>query len=210
MTTHYLTPEQGSPMARKFYPAYTGQKFAVTVAESYQFNDYWDGGSREYATLAVCDALGELRSVASPTGIVAPWNKESHTRTQIPVNGMVIAHSIFLGKDMGITFYVSPGSVFLPKMLPANTDNDTTTAEKSVLYATRCYKNSYSGRNNIREDEACCPRYGARHPNGISVSRQEYRAAREELIRKGYLNKAGALTVSGRNAAQNIKNFPKE
>jgi len=210
MTTYHLTPEQGQPFAKKFFPSYNGQKFAVHFSDSYQFSDYWDGGSRSYAILIAQDPDGTLRTVTSPTGTIAPWNREAHAQTAIPQNGMVIEHSIFCGKDMGIRFYISPNSIFLPKMLPAATtpDNGTSVAEKAVLYATRCYKNSYGGKNNIREDEATDPRYGARHPNGISLTRQEYRDAREDCIRKGYLNKAGALTVTGRNVSEPLRNFP--
>jgi hypothetical protein len=79
---------------------------------------------------------------------------------------------------------------------------------RAVGHWFTCERCRLTAERYIREDEATEPRYGARHPNGIGLTRQEYREAREECIRKGYLNKAGALTVTGRNAAANLKNFP--
>lgn len=201
MKTVYLTKEQGEPMARKFYPEYKGNKFSVRIQETYRFHDYWDGGSREYATLAVQDENGVLRSVSNPTAHHNPITQsEAHQETTIPKNGMIIEHCIFCGKDMGINFILSPDSVFLPLMLPESTET-VPIAERIVLYSVCSLKNSYGGETNIRESRAV---------QETKITRDEYREAFKSCQVKGYLNKAGAVTVSGRNIVSGLYHWPKD
>jgi hypothetical protein len=199
--SYYLTPEQGAPMARKYFPGYKGRKYSVDVRESYRFNDFWSGGSREYAVLVQMMPDGELRAYASPTGGLNPITEQmAHASTVIPPDGMVIVHSIFCGKDMGITFIVSPNSLFLPKMLPASADN-LSWEMKVVLYSCRALVSTYNGESNYREKESV---------RRAGITAEQYRAAKEECVRLGYLNRAGAITITGKNQVSDLYHFPEK
>jgi hypothetical protein len=76
--------------------------------------------------------------------------------------------------------------------LPAPTE--LTEDEEIVLVATRSLKASYGGVSNYRLSEA-------RRYTGIDLHRWE--TAKAMLIAKKLLNKAGAITVEGRNACPN-------
>jgi hypothetical protein len=75
------------------------------------------------------------------------------------------------------------------RLLPAPTE--LTEDEEIVLVATRSLKACYGGVSNYRFSEA--KRY-----TGIDLHRWE--TAKATLIAKKLLNKAGAITVEGRNA----------
>jgi hypothetical protein len=93
---------------------------------------------------------------------------------------------------MGLTFHVHPADA--AALLPAPAA-DLSAHEKLVLEATASLKSSYGGRDRYQmaTDDL---RY-ARKPY---PSRAEWDAAKAELIGRGYLNKAGVITVAGRNA----------
>lgn len=186
-------------LANKVF-GYSGHKFQVNPAESVTTPSYWDGGSKTdwavvtqksagYApegstALTVGDnqynvlTVGECGSAFSPD---APT-------FNITPNMFVMAHSIFCGKDMGITFYVHPSR--LPALLPAPSAALSREC-RIVLCATRSLKSSYAGISNFRFHEA-------HSQTGITLA--DWERCKAELIGMGLLNKAGAITVSGRNA----------
>ncbi len=94
------------------FPDYRGRKFQIVFQESLRFYDTnWSGGSRnEYAFVA---ADGRTKHLAVP----APWdNVAEGQRVELTPNVLVVRHSHFCGKDMGITIYAHP--CYLPKYLP--------------------------------------------------------------------------------------------
>ena len=97
---------------------------------------------------------------------------------------------------MGLHYYIHPQNA--TALLPAKAD--LTSLEKLILEATRSLKSSYMGRDRYQmklEDY----RYSADAKNGIAFpTRAEWEQAKADLYAKGYLNKAGAITVKGRNA----------
>lgn len=109
---------------------------------------------------------------------------ESPTLTLPETGGFVVKHSIFCGKDVGLTVYAHPA--ILTALLPAPVV--LTDAETIVLCATVALKASYDGRKP-RRDEA------ARH----GVDGAAFDAAQASLRDKGLMDARGAVTPDGRN-----------
>ena len=95
---------------------------------------------------------------------------------------------MFQGKDLGLMFYVHPDDAI--KILPASTDELTDT-EKKVLAVIRGLKSSY------RADQF----------NRIGIKSPELEAIKASLAKRDYLNKAGAITVKGRNASSGVNPY---
>jgi hypothetical protein len=127
--------------------------------------------------------------------MTAPWGDRKDRKIDLKPGYLVICHTIFCGKDLGLTFFVHPDNA--AKLLPAPAA-ELTRAEKLVLEASCSLKASYMGRDRyemMRENA----RYSA---DGIAQfpTRAEWDQAKTDLIGKGLLNKAGAVTVAGKNA----------
>jgi len=105
----------------------------------------------------------------------------------LPPGIVIVKHSIFCGKDTGITIYANANE--LVPLLPAKAE--LTSHENTVLTFTRSYKSSYAGVSNYRF-------YEASRATGIKID--EWNAAKAALIERKLLNKAGAITPAGRNA----------
>lgn len=75
---------------------------------------------------------------------------------------------------------------------------DLTYEEKIVLWATRSLKSSYAGISNYRFHEA---------QQFFRINRHQWEQAKGDAIRKGWLNKAGAITTAGRNLAAKLDQY---
>jgi hypothetical protein len=183
---------------RKDVPAairgsYTGNKFKVVVTESMTIPadaGLWSGGSRDhYQVVELFSA--ERRS--APNQHLDPWTSARQDRKIELRDGFaVVEHSIFCGKDMGLTIYINANhaAALLPAPVELSAD------EQFVLQATRQYKSSYNGLDRYQ----LATQYN--FSGKVFPTREAYNAAREALIAAGFLNKAGALTTKGKNAAQ--------
>ena len=193
MTTIHLEPNQVPPQLRG---GYSGKIFkAVVCTEMTIPRDagLWSGGSCD-TFRAVNFETGE--QIAIPGQTASPWDK-SRNDNRIPLRPgfAIIEHSIFCGKDMGLRFYIHPDNA--TKMLPPA--HELTKHEKLVLTATQSLKSSYGGRDRYQMMSGS---YEAQKILGSELFplRSEWEAAKQALIGKGLLNKAGAITVAGRNA----------
>ena len=173
---------------------YSGKHFKARVVESVTVPSYagnWDGGSRDTYTLINLETGQE---VAASDNVSAPWDKRSDRLIVLRPGFAVVEHSIFCGKDMGLTFYVHPDNA--AKLLPAPAA-PLSDHERIVLNATGAFKSSHNGKDRyaMASDEARWSRNAATFP-----TREQWQSAKDSLIAKGLLNKAGAITVTGRNA----------
>ena len=102
MNNAKMTAEQ-KRIALAAFPGYRGRKFNVRAVRTYTLDDYWDGGSRTYVK-AVDLATGR---VGEPSAMVHnPMNGAAHAQFEIPAGVALIEHSVFCGKDCGLTFVV--------------------------------------------------------------------------------------------------------
>lgn len=96
------------------FPDYRGRRFRLHAAARIRLDSvHWDGGSRnEY--VAVHLATGR----AAPARVPAPWFVPSNgIEVDLPVGSLVVEHSVFCGKDAGITVHSHPAN--LAALLPA-------------------------------------------------------------------------------------------
>lgn len=189
MTTVYLEPDATlKAIAQAAFPNYAGKKFKVLAATDYHCQNYWSGGSKKSFVLMKREGM---EVISPPFATTNPMNSVAHTTFAIPPGCVVVEHYIASGKDMGICFVVRPDEMD-SQMLPAQ--EDLTIDQKIVLIATRTFKSSYGGIKNYRFSEAS-------QVTRITIDRWE--AAKAQLIESGHLNKQGAITPKGRNAAGN-------
>jgi len=177
---------------------YSGKSFKAIVCTEMTIPadaGLWSGGSRDTFTV-ICAYTG--KTVNMPGQYAAPWDSSRREQKIAMVSGaIVVEHSIFCGKDLGLTFYVHPDNA--AKLLPAPT-GDLTAIEKLVLVYTAHRKSSYMGKDRyaMAVDDA---RYGyGENRDKLAPTRAQWDEAKAALITRGLLNKAGAITPAGRNA----------
>lgn len=177
------------------FPDYKGKKYRVVPLDSVTIMDLnWHGGTR--SQYRGCTLAGERTGALDKWNAVAPWrNAAEGSQVEIPKGACLVKHSMFCGKDSGLTIYVHPDN--MPGMLPAPVE--LTAHERIVLRAHKECKSSYNGKD--RYELAAPYDYTwnkAKYPD--YPSRPQWDAAKQSLISKGLLNSRGAITNEGRNA----------
>lgn len=165
----------------KCHPGYNGKKVKLSTTPPTNIRSYWNDGSRSYYTFFSLDT-GEAMVVESNHPVFEAG--KPYYMEKLPERVLLVEHSIFQGKDMGITIYAN--STDMAPMLPS-TDVEMTIDERIVLTFTKCYKSQF----RLQE---------ANRVHHITMDR--WNTAKEALISKGLLNKAGAITTNGKNAIQ--------
>jgi hypothetical protein len=192
--TIYLEPSQIPAAIRS---GYTGKRFRAIVCESVFIPSHaglWDGGSRTTFE-AIHLSSGETR--AASDNMSAPWdNARKDQRIALRDGFAIISHSIFQGKDMGLTIYLHPNNAvaILPPSIELNP------LERLVLEYTMGRKASYNGRD--RFDMLLDDLSYSKDRKGLesTPTRDHWNAAKDSLIAQGFLNARGAITNKGRNA----------
>lgn len=173
-------------IALKAYPGYKGHKFSYHICKSY-INDqsYWDGGSRTYYQYINFGSKEQLE-------VLETTKHTFHTARKIGLKPgwACVTHTVYCGKDQGLTVYFHPDNADLIPKKAELTDN-----EKVVLIATATLKNSYGGRSNIRFHEA---------HRDTRISQDDWDTTKEALIKKGLLLKNGGITSEGRHAVESM------
>jgi len=171
------------------FPELGWKKAQAVISDKITFhNTNWDEGRlREYKIV-------ELKTMkVLPIG-QAPFLRQDNFYTEphmIP-EGFVVVVACFVYKVNHFEIF-APASAITPMITQAPV---LTYPEQVVLVATRCLKPSYAGISNYRF-----------HANQGRVTAEEWETAKASLIEKKFLNKAGAITVDGRNACPN--DYPK-
>jgi len=172
------------------FPSYTGAKFAVVVRETgMSLVSHWDGGSRDSFEVVSLET-GEKRAV--PQNGTA-FDGFALARAPVPANGVaVVEHSISQGKDLGLTLHLHPHNA--TAMLPAPVELNE--HEAFILAATARLKASYAGKDRFDNSRKAYPSALSGH----DMTRDQWDTAKTALIARGMLNKAGAITLAGKNA----------
>lgn len=174
----------------RLFPTYKGRRdvYIIAAEQAELSGTYWEGGSRtEYAAYEpISKALRALPRFDPPQfggPQVAP---------KVPLtdgNGhYIVVAAYHQGSFEYISLYVHPDNIVA--LLPAPIE--LTLAQKVVLVFTRGLKSSYAGIADYRFHEA--------HER-TGISRQQWDEAKAACIAQGLLNKAGAITADGKNAA---------
>lgn len=192
MNTIHLEPSQVPAHLRG---AYTGRKFRAEVCETYTVPmdaGLWSGGTRETFHIV---RLADGAKLPVVEHNASPWSGRQDVPVKIEPGFVLVRHSMFCGRDMGLTFHVHPADAV--KMLPEPVE--LSAHERLVLEATGRFKASYNGQDRYQMAAA---EYAWR-PAETRLpfpSRAEWDAAKASLVAKGLLNRAGAITVAGKNA----------
>lgn len=123
---------------------YRGRKIEIfpTTEVDVRSANYWDGGTRTTYTFL---KLPSLEALNVPS--MHPAYDQRVTRPLPLRPGMIcVQHTIFCGKDAGITICVHPDELNT-LMLPETPHLDEN--ERIMLEYTRSYKNSYQGKNAL-------------------------------------------------------------
>ena len=189
MNTIYLEPrdmpEEARRIFRAAFPAYKGKTFKVCYANGpISVRSYWDGGSRDYYAFV---NLANMATMACPTSSHFD-NVTGVDSVEIPSGSVCVEHSIFCGKDAGLTIICRESES--TKFLPATAE--VTPDVAIVLQYSNEYKNSYGGETGIRF------KYASRE---TGITRDRWDAAKSEAIALHLLRKNGAITPTGRNIA---------
>lgn len=193
MTTLYTTKHDVPKRLRDAFPGYKGKKFKVEPYEDgivALTGRYWDGGSKSSYVLVDFNTGRRTPFADCSPFDSGDFNRRTH---QLQPGQVVVEHSVFCGKDMGLTFHIRAEEV---QQLIPHSPVDLSDDELIVLDATRSYVSSYNGDSNVRFNEA-------RRYTGITASRWE--AAKVSLIRRKLLDKRGAITPAGHNAVGDFR-----
>src|SRR3990167_6708262 len=106
-----VTRKQVWPLVKQVFPEYSGRKFSIVPRDTITFYDLnWGGGSKN--TYRFVSDSGDI--VGLP--VSAPWLEPNEGRTvALPPEFLVLKHTIFCGKDLGITIYTHPAN--MPRLL---------------------------------------------------------------------------------------------
>jgi len=105
------------------FPEYTGRKFKVNASGRVMLLDLnWSGGSRSQYRAATLD--GKSLGGMDRWNHVWPGHNIAEGKTlDIPAGATVVRHSIFMGRDSGLTIFVNPND--MPRLLSnKKLDND--------------------------------------------------------------------------------------
>ena len=105
-------------IVKSAFPEYTGRTFRLSTTGHLLFHDLnWGGGTRNqyYAVPLAKDGMANALPSAPP------WNNPIEGKIiDIPQGWVVCEHSIFCGKDTGITIHANPQDLI--EMLPNGID----------------------------------------------------------------------------------------
>ena len=102
---------QVRPILKRSFPDYRGRKFKIEFTDEVNFyGTNWSGGSRN--SYAFVHADGNDKFLSAPAPWVNPYEGKKHL---LPENVLVVRHTIFCGKDLGITIYAHPS--YAPRLL---------------------------------------------------------------------------------------------
>lgn len=168
---------------RAAFPSFTGLKVEAVVTDTVTFHStQWDEGyKRDYVILRLAD----MKTFTVPEAPFMVRSPDHENAFKIP-DGFVVV--VLVNWRLDYIEIHSPAANITPMLTQ---EIALTEDERTVLIATRSRKSSYAGISNYRFIEA-------KRARGITLDRWE--KAKGDLIAKKLLNKAGAITVEGRNA----------
>jgi hypothetical protein len=168
------------------FPGFNGHGVKANISPTVLFwGTMWDSGNRRTYRILHLATMKQQPIPTEPFMREAPEYQKNWT---IPEGCVVVVHVQCRDEHIEI---ITPTNNVTPAL---EQTIDLTDDEKIVLNATCSYKSSYGGVSNYRFVEA-------KRQTGITLDR--WNMAKESLIAKKLLNKAGAATIEGRNARTN-------
>lgn len=94
-------------LMKKAFPEYKGRTFRVCTYPA-ELSSYWDGGSRDSYVIHDREA-SSFASVQSNHPFFEKDRPRPRFPADFPPSVVVVKHTIFCGKDTGLTLMVRPG-----------------------------------------------------------------------------------------------------
>lgn len=180
------TPEVREIVSRAF-PQFNGRDYRIEPFQGpMSLASYWSGGNRDYFA-GVNLASGQLAHVRENG---TPWMPSVGELTALPTGAAIVQYHA--GPNQFACVYVNADN--LSGFLPAPVELGR--QQRIVLCATRSLKSSYAGIKDYRFHEAA---------SETGITREQWDAGKAACIAAGLLNKAGAITDSGRNAIGSVQ-----
>ena len=169
------------------FPSYSGRKIKLSTDIPDHLDSFWNGGSKN----SFCFISSDFKKFSVPNNHPFYDNSNYRKLSTLPKNVFLIMHSIFCGKDSGITIFCNSEMIsgLIPKTVSISND------EKIVLKFTDASVNTYAGITNLRFKNA-------NRCNGISE--MEWNIAKSSLISQKMLRKNGSITCAGKNQLRTI------
>jgi len=182
---HYLNKKD---VPAHLLGAYKGNKLEAEPCTSVTIPcdaGLWSGGTRQhYVALEI--QTGKMTSL--PGQQSAPWDKDRKSYAiELRPGYAIVCSNVFCGKNLGLTYYVHPSDI--AKLVPDNSTVQLCDVEKRVLRIIQGYK-AFARNDEFRRA-------------GIEIGEAD--AIKARLVTLGLLNKAGAITVAGRNACEGVR-----
>jgi hypothetical protein len=111
-----------SPLVKRVlaatFPEYRGRKVKARLwTGPRRLENYWDGGTRSYYV-----AIRIEDGAVADFGTDNPFVRSTHDPVDLPAGVLLVEHSIFCGKDMGITIWArhdALGAGITPRLIGA-------------------------------------------------------------------------------------------
>lgn len=116
MTTT-LRKAQVAEIIAATFPEYRGRKFRACESTTVAVENVWGGGTKD-DTRAV-KQFGNKLAVAEMKAAAFGDARRAFPSFEVPDDVLVVVHSIFCGRDVGITIHYSPNSIFKPRLIEA-------------------------------------------------------------------------------------------
>jgi hypothetical protein len=139
---------------------------------------YWDGGSKD--TYIVLDSSGREKKYELPH---TPWPQQpARTTIKLDMNTVVLEESIFRGKKMPPTYYMTTELIDALDLRPPPSAPLSDEEVKCLIYLSK-YKSCDVRRNALKKNN--------------------FETHKPRLLELGYIRKQGSITDDGRNAIEN-------
>jgi len=169
--------------SKAFGPVRKVKLETIDPSHSIDCRSYWDGGSRDsFAFVQLTDEMPISAPLPSQSAYDVPI--KGIENVVLPKGVACIMHSVFCGKDSGVTIIVRADDLN-PSMLAAKPELSDN--ERLCLIATRSLKNTYGGQTDLRR-------------KSTGMDQETWASVQAALIARGLLAKSGAITDNGRNA----------
>lgn len=107
------------------FPEWKGRKVSIEVGPLTFWDTNWGGGTRnEFRGIRFEDRSGRLvLDKAEGLAVPAPWANPVEGKTvDLPPGVAVVEHSVFCGKDAGITIHIGPDNYLIAGLIEAILD----------------------------------------------------------------------------------------
>lgn len=102
------------PIVRKIieatFPNYNGRKIKMRAYKPRELHSYWSGGSRDYFAL-INIQTGSVGHMESNHPFFEAQRSPIGNKFILPPLCILVMHTIFSGKDLGLTLYINPGDI---------------------------------------------------------------------------------------------------